>query len=113
MKVKSLVRHFRIASIGLFGITGCIVLAMLMRSFVQSGFYSAFDVDEIYHAQRIFFVLQGFRPFIDYYTSYTPLFHWFVSPIFYIFGFHLESIQYVRLVLFIVFIARIILGILF
>lgn len=83
--------------IGVFGTLSCIVsFGILLISVLWSGYFYQYDGDELLHAQKAFLITQGFRPFGDYLSIYTPLFHWLIAPTIRIFGTTLTSLHVMR-----------------
>ncbi len=79
-----------------------------MFSVLSSGYSYTFDTDELFHAHYTYLVLHGYHPFADFYASvYTPLFSWFLAPLFSIQGFILNTLWTARVAMIGLFILRI------
>ena len=79
---------------------------LLLVSVLYSGYNYMFDLDEINHLQRTFFVSIGKIPYIDYYSIYTPLFQWFELPFLWILGHSFVTLFVLRFVMLLFFILR-------
>lgn len=95
-------------------IIGVLILFRLIASITNSGYNYIFDNDELHHTQVIFLLSNGYKPFTDIYlTVYTPIFHWFIQPIFTWSGFSFDTMYHARIVMIGLFLLRIsILGLL-
>lgn len=56
-----------------------------------------FDADEFTHLHWAAQVYRGERPYIDFFTFFTPGFYWFLAPLYGFFGFGAELFQAARL----------------
>lgn len=72
------------------------VLIFIGWSVILSGYNYRFDSDELYHAQKIFLIAKGFRPYADFYSVYSPILHFILLPIFLIFGFSIKTLSLAR-----------------
>lgn len=86
-------------------------IALLLWSVVFSGYHYVFDSDELSHGQVAYLILQGKRPFVDFFTIYSPLFHWLIAPVLLLRGFTFDAILGVRAVMIGLFIIRLISGV--
>lgn len=84
-------------------------LVVLVWSVVLSGYRFQFNADEVFNANTIYLMTKGFKPYVDFYTVYSPLFHWFLSPVFWLYGFNFEAISVARIVMIFLFFIRLIL----
>lgn len=101
-------RQIRILSL-LFIFFYLIVLGVLLWSAVSSGYHFLFNPDEIFNANTVYLISKGFRPYVDFYTVYSPILHWFITPVFLLFGFTFKAISVSRIVMVGLFIIRLIL----
>jgi hypothetical protein len=85
----------------------------IIPSVIKSGFYYSFFGDEMFHANYVYLLSNGYRAFKDFFLYCSPLFHWLISPIFWIFGFKLETIYKVRMFMIIIFGFRLLFSFLF
>src|SRR3990167_4698071 len=76
---------------------------------IKSGYYFIFNPDEIFNANTIYLMQKGMRPYVDFYTVYSPIFHWFITPVFWLLGFSFKAISGARVVMIGLYIVRIIL----
>lgn len=93
----------------LFGFIYVVGLVILVRSVVISGFRFQFNADEVFNANTVYLMTKGFKPYVDFYTVYSPLFHWFLTPVFWLMGFNFEAISVARIVMIFLFFVRLIL----
>lgn len=83
-------------------------LIPLAISIFNSGYHYVFDNDELNHVQLMYLYAQGLRPYLDIYNSvYSPLFEWFLMPLFTIFGFSFSTIYLARYVMIVLFALRV------
>lgn len=97
---------------------GIIFLCVLLSFFVglwllytvfQSGYGYQFDVDELHHANLAYLYMNGAIPYKDVYDSfYTPIFTWYIMPVFVLFGFSFATITFARFTIIILLIIRMI-----
>lgn len=86
-----------------------VALIPLIISIFKSGYAYVFDNDELNHAQLIFLYANGSRPYLDIYNSvYSPLFGWFLLPIYQLLGFTFSTLYMTRYVMIILFAIRVI-----
>lgn len=84
------------------------LLLYLLYSIFLSGFNYQLDNDEIFNIQLAFLIARGYEPFANIYTTvYTPLFQWFILPVFYVFGFSFTSIGFARILMIVLFFVRV------
>lgn len=84
-------------------------IAYLLISVLQSGYRYTLDTDELYQAHYTYLLAHGIRPWIDMYISaYTPVFSWLLMPIFYWLGFVVSTIGFLRYLMIVIFLARIV-----
>jgi 4-amino-4-deoxy-L-arabinose transferase-like glycosyltransferase len=86
---------------------------ILTYSVVFSGYWYSFYGDELVHVNMMYLIAHGSRPFIDFFTIYSPVFHYMMAPIFIGIGFTLRSIQYSHVVMIVLFAIRLYFGFLF
>lgn len=86
-------------------ILGAIFL-FLLYSVVRSGYYYSFDNDELSHAHQIYLIAKEYKPFVDFFTIYSPVFHWAFLPLFSFSGFNFETIFYARIFMISLFLLR-------
>jgi hypothetical protein len=100
-------RHFSLTKLLLFFIF--IALIPLVVSIIKSGYLYVLDNDELNHVQLTYLYAHGSRPYLDIYNSvYTPLFGWFLLPIFGAMDFSFETIAFTRYIMIILFAIRVI-----
>lgn len=93
--------------IGLFVfIAGSIAL---LYSVVKSGYYFQFNPDELFNANTIYLMLKGYKPYIDFYTVYSPLLHWLLTPLFLIYGITFEAVYASRILMIFLYLVRLLL----
>lgn len=81
----------------------------LLYTVFQSGYGYQFDVDELHHANLAYLYLHGAIPYKDVYDSfYTPVFTWYIMPVFALFGFSFATITFARFTIIILLIIRMI-----
>jgi len=90
----------------LFGFIYGVGLVILVRSVIISGFRFQFNADEVFNANTIYLMAKGFKPYVDFYTVYSPLFHWFLTPVFWLYGFNFGAISVARTVMIVLFFVR-------
>ena len=81
-------------------------LSLLLWSVILSGFHFIFNPDEIFNANTVYLMLKGMKPYVDFYTVYSPIFHWFITPVFLLFGFSFKAIGGARVLMIGLFIVR-------
>ena len=84
-----------------------ISITLLAFTVIQSGYFFEFDIDELYHANTTYLIAKGYEPFRDFFLPYSPLYHALILPVFTIFGFNLEAMQWTRALMIALFLIRI------
>lgn len=82
-------------------------IGFLLHSVILSGFHFTFNPDEIFNANTVYLMVKGMRPYVDFYTVYSPILQWFITPVFLLFGFSFKAISAARAVMIGLFIVRI------
>jgi len=90
-----------------------VLLVPLALSVFYSGYWYTYYGDELVHANTVYLLSRGYRPFTDFFTIYSPLFHYFLLPFFTFFGCTLETIQLSKFVMIFLFALRLLIGYLF
>jgi len=93
--------------------TAGIMAIVLVFSVVYCGFHYSFYGDELVHMNTAYLVSVGKRPFIDFFTIYSPLFHVLLVPIFRFTGYTFQAVSVARVIMIVVFFARLLVGWLF
>lgn len=75
------------------------VLLILIYSVIKSGLLYQYDGDELFHAQLIYLLSKGYKPYESIFMIHTPLFHWFLTPIYKIIGFSFTALFISRLMM--------------
>ncbi len=89
----------------LSGFIGLVVY--LGASVLKAGYHYQFDGDEFYHMQIVYVIMQGLKPYTDFYIGpYTPLFYWLFVPIIAKVGFFFSTLYVARYVMIILYILR-------
>lgn len=91
----------------LYLLSGVLILSLIV-SVILSGYFYMFDNDELSHAQMIYLLAHGDKPFLSFFSIYSPIFHWVLLPVFTFFGFSIQTIQLARAVMIGFFIIRIV-----
>jgi len=84
-----------------------ILILILLKSIIHSGYNYRFDNDELYHLQKVYLLSNGFKPYSQFYTVYAPFLHLLLVPIFKISGFDLKTIYYAKIVMIILYLLRV------
>lgn len=87
-----------------------VVLILLAYSVFRSGYYYTFDNDEYLHAHVVYLIDHGKLMFRDIFSVYTPIFHWFLLPVYKLYGYSLDTIQFSRYVMILLFVLRLAAG---
>lgn len=73
-----------------------------------------FDVDEFTHFHWAANIARGERPYVDFFTFFTPGFHWFLTPLFWMFPLSPDVFMAGRILMYMVFVTNLmLLGVLF
>ncbi len=83
-----------------------LLLGLLLVSVISSGYHYMLDNDELSHAQVAYLLLQGKRPFMDFFTIYSPVFDWILTPLFVLKGFTFDAIFSARILMITLFFVR-------
>lgn len=81
------------------GIVGSIVLGVLLATGIRSGLFFQFDQDELAHAQVSYLLTHSLVPYRQFFMTYTPVFHFLISPIFLVAGYSLTGMSAARAVM--------------
>lgn len=73
------------------------VCILLILSAFWSSYRYMYNNDEMLHAQMGYLVSIGARPFISYFSIYTPIFHWMIAPIIYVVGTGISTMHVLRI----------------
>lgn len=84
-----------------------ILLLLLIYSVIRSGLYYQYDIDELSQVQHTYLLATGWQPYLSFFLSLTPFFHLFLMPVFKLFGFNWTAILLARVLMVILFTARI------
>ncbi len=87
-----------------------IVFGVLLYTVVLSGYHYRYDADELFNANTIYLMIKGMRPYADFYTVYSPLLHWFLIPVFWLYGFTFAAVNASRMVMILLFLIRLVLS---
>lgn len=85
-----------------------VLLAPLVFSVIRSGYLYTFDSDELTNVQVVYHMAHGKLPYVSFFFTYSPVLHWFLAPIFHVFGFTIDALYAARLFMIAVFGLRII-----
>ena len=85
-----------------------VLLIPLAYSVIVSGYSYTFDNDELANVQIIYHMAHGKFPYLSFFTTYTPLLHWLLTPVFALLGFTFHAIHGSRVVMIILFGIRVI-----
>jgi hypothetical protein len=86
-----------------------VVVVLLLASVIHSGYSYLFDPDELFHINVVFLLQHNLIPYRDFFLAYTPIFHWFLTPISIFTGFTFHFLEAARAVMIMFFIIRLIL----
>ncbi len=67
---------------GVLAIVSLVLLILFLSWHYRIGMVRYFDADEYAHMHWAAKILEGKRPYIDFLTFFTPVFHWILSPAF-------------------------------
>lgn len=93
----------------IFGFIALGFLAVLIYSFFHSALFYAFDNDELSHVQNIYLISRGNFPYLNFFSIYSPVLHWFLLPLFRFFGFSFATAHYARYLMSFLFVVRMLL----
>lgn len=79
------------------------LLLFLMYWHFRVGLARFFDVDEFTHLHWAANIARGEKPYLDFFTFFTPGFYWFLAPLFWIFGKSIALFTAARVVAFCIF----------
>src|SRR5512137_608327 len=85
-----------------------ILLTVITVSVVNVGYLYMLDNDEVSHAQIVYLIMHGLKPYVDFFSVYPTIFHWFLIPVFSFSGFTLDAFNMARIVMIMLFLVRII-----
>ena len=103
--MKSSRRKFdRFSPMLLFTAVGNILIVGFLLALILSVFASGigyqFDIDEFFFSQYAYLYTQGLKPYVDVYSSvYSPLFAWFITPVFWLKGFSFDGLHAARILM--------------
>lgn len=89
-------------------VVGTVFLAV---SVTWSGYFYQFDNDEVFHVNLLYQIARGAHPFTSFFTIYTPVFHWILLPVYYVFGPTFSTFYALRVLMIILFFSRIALSV--
>lgn len=92
-----------------FLIAGSILFLILIYSVVLSGYNYQLDNDEVFHVNVLYQIASGARPYTSFFTIYTPIFHWLLLPVFFLFGPTLTTFHVLRALMIVIFALRVVL----
>lgn len=87
-----------------------LLLLPLLYSVIRSGYLYLYDNDEFSHAQKVYLIAQGLLPYRDFFSIYTPIFHWLLSPFYQLTGFNFTALAFSRILMILLFLLRLGLG---
>ena len=93
----------------LFVITILLIVPLAFSVF-YSGYHYTYYGDELVHVNTVYLIAHGYRPFKDFFTIYSPLFHYLLLPFFTIYGFTPETIQASRFLMIGLFALQLLIG---
>lgn len=86
-----------------------VLIGILLWSVVQSGYHFQFNADEVFNANTIYLMVKDYKPYVDFYTVYSPIVHWILTPVFLLFGFNFGAVSIARGVMVFFFFIRLLL----
>ncbi len=104
MEVKRIQIRWAIRKIGSFVIV--LLIIALAASVVFSGYHYVFDTDELLNAHMVYLIDQGYQPFVSFFSVYSPVYHWFLLPLFHWLGYSIETVGYARILMIVVMASR-------
>jgi 4-amino-4-deoxy-L-arabinose transferase-like glycosyltransferase len=96
-------------SYGLISIS-IILATILAYSVAYSGYWYTYYGDELVHVHQIYLISHGSKPFLNYFTIYSPIFHYLMTLVFLVTGFSLAAFRQARLVMIVLFAIRLFFG---
>lgn len=90
------------------GILLAIGIGILLATGIRSGVLFQLDRDEFVHAQFSYLLLHGIIPYRQFFMTYTPIFDWFITPIFIRVGYTMSAMSLVRWLMVAIFLLRIV-----
>lgn len=100
---------FRISRILTYLLIAGVFIALVISVF-KSGYFYMFDQDEFLHSQIAYLIFNGYKPFINLYTSWIPIFHWLLVPVLALNNFNFDSLLLARIFMIILFAIRVLLS---
>lgn len=82
------------------------VSALLLYSVLRSGLFYQYDIDELSHANYAYLIAMGEQPYRSIFMVFTPVFYWFLQPLFLFSGFNFSGIFHARIVMVLLFLVR-------
>lgn len=82
---------------------------LLLTTAVVSGYWYVFDKDELGNMHKVYLLAQGQKPFVHFFTIYSPLFHYLLIPTSKIAGWTLETLYNARITMIALFLIRLLL----
>jgi len=80
-----------------------LTVVALAYSVILSGFFHLFDTDELINSQKVYLNVNGYKPFISYFSIYSPILHWILQPVFAISGFTFVGLTAARIFMILLF----------
>ena len=65
-----------------------------------------YDGDEVYHAQLVYLLGHGYKPFVSFYQIYSPIYHVLLLPVFTAVGYSFRALAWTRVLMVILFLVR-------
>ena len=84
-----------------------VTLLVLGYSVMKSGLGYMYDADEVARVQEVYLLAHGAKPYVSYYSLYSPILTVFLLPIFLTHGFTFAAIDFSRFVMTFIFFLRI------
>jgi len=84
----------------------CVIILVLTASIVNSGLNYQYDIDELFHTQITYLLIKGYKPFVDFFSIHSPIFHTLLIPIYKVKGFSFDAIYVARITMVFLFILR-------
>lgn len=83
---------------------------VLAYSVATSGLSYQYDSDELSQSGITYLIAHGFVPYISFWWPYSPLFNFFLLPLFTLFGFTFDTIYLARILMAVLFFLRIVIS---